>query len=77
MKIENDDHVTFYPDNGASAHMTGNGSIITNLQPYYGNDKVMVGTDTLLPITHIGSVRLTTTSADFLLKDILLVPQLK
>ncbi|GAA0184856.1 hypothetical protein LIER_32144 [Lithospermum erythrorhizon] len=77
MNIEDDDQVTFYPDSGASAHMTGNSSILTYLQPYYGNDKVMVGNDTLLPITHIGRVRLTTTSVDSLIKDVLLVLQLK
>ncbi|GAA0164673.1 hypothetical protein LIER_39831 [Lithospermum erythrorhizon] len=44
----------WYPDSGATSHMTGNLSLLQSVIPYSGSQKVMVGNDTLLTISHIG-----------------------
>ncbi|GAA0161340.1 hypothetical protein LIER_17678 [Lithospermum erythrorhizon] len=43
MQFDEDVGSTWYPDSGASAHMTGNPMLLHSLTPYYGSTKVMVG----------------------------------
>lgn len=52
---------------------------IGNLQvvlPYNGFDRLMVGNGHLLPITHIGTVTLSSSSSSIQLNDVLVVPNL-
>ncbi|XP_010456904.1 PREDICTED: uncharacterized protein LOC104738426 [Camelina sativa] len=67
----------WYPDSGATAHITNNVETLQSAQPYTGNDRVIVGNGDFLPITHIGSLPLQTLQGTFLpLKDVLVCPQM-
>lgn len=67
----------WFPDTGASAHVTGNPGKLTNLKPYKGNDAIMVGNGEILLITHIGETKINTDSSSIPLKNVLLVPNIK
>ncbi|GAA0159965.1 hypothetical protein LIER_38955 [Lithospermum erythrorhizon] len=59
----NDSHATeWFPDSGASSHMTGEIAsaqyLLSSISPYAGSTKVMVGNGVLLPITHIGYTKI-------------------
>ncbi|XP_010474502.1 PREDICTED: uncharacterized protein LOC104754040 [Camelina sativa] len=56
----------WYPDSGATSHITNNVETLQSAQPYNGDDRVMVGNGDFLPITHIGSVPLQTLQGTFL-----------
>ncbi|WMV51038.1 hypothetical protein MTR67_044423 [Solanum verrucosum] len=45
-------HTPWYVDTGASSHMTPNPSHLSSVQPYNGNDRVMVGNGNQLPISY-------------------------
>jgi hypothetical protein len=45
----------WYTDTGANSHMTSNPGNLDDSQSYIGNDHVMVGDGSLLPISHIGN----------------------
>ncbi|GAA0168607.1 hypothetical protein LIER_23283 [Lithospermum erythrorhizon] len=62
-----------YGQNGASAHMTGDISLLHSLVPYNGTTKVMIGNGVLLPISHIGTANISSLT----LSDVFLVPDLK
>ncbi|XP_019265375.1 PREDICTED: uncharacterized protein LOC109242937 [Nicotiana attenuata] len=73
MNLEEVQPTVWYPDSGASAHMTNNPSTLTSHTPYSGPSQVMVGDDTLLSIKSTGSSILPTTSMPLLLKKVLYV----
>ncbi|XP_010479820.1 PREDICTED: uncharacterized protein LOC104758627 [Camelina sativa] len=50
------------PDSGSSAHVTNTVQNLQQSQPYHGNDSVMVGDGSFLPITHTGSTSIASTS---------------
>lgn len=52
----------WYPDSGATAHVTNSTQRLNQSQPYYGSDSDMVGDGNYLPITHVGSAELASTS---------------
>ena len=66
----------WFPDSGASAHITNNTSQLQSAQPYLGNDQVMVGNGDFLPITHIGSIPLQVPQGILPLNDVLICPQI-
>ena len=43
-----------YVDNGATNHVTAYMESLVLINPYHGNEKVMVGNGKCLAITHIG-----------------------
>ncbi|KAL0800712.1 hypothetical protein Bca101_055887 [Brassica carinata] len=45
----------WYPDSGATAHVTNSTRNLQQSQPYHGSDTVMIGDGSYLPITHTGS----------------------
>lgn len=49
------DDSTWYPDTGASAHMTSNPGNLLSSSPYHGNEKICVGNGSLLPLQPPGS----------------------
>ena len=71
---QNSDWIT---DTGASTHITGDPGILENVIPYTGTDKVMVGDGNLLHISHIGNARIKAGSKPIILKNVLLVPNMK
>ncbi|KAH0773189.1 hypothetical protein KY290_010326 [Solanum tuberosum] len=76
MNLEKVHPTIWYPDSGASAHMTNNPSTLTSHTPYSGSSQVMVGDGTLLSINSTGSSILPTTSKPLVLKNVLYVPSL-
>ena len=60
---------------GATAHVTNSPQHLAFTQPYRGSDAVMIGDGNFLPITHVGSTDITSTSCTSLpLKDVLVCP---
>ena len=77
MKLSDQSQYTgqeWYPDSGASAHITNDGSQLQSAQPYLGNDQVIVGNGDYLPISHIGSIPLHTPKGILPLADVLVCP---
>jgi len=58
-------------DSGASHHVTADLNNLSLHTPYNGQDDVMLGDGSNLPISHIGSVSLPTSNTSFHLQDIL------
>lgn len=54
----------WYADSGASAHVTNSTAHLQQSQPYKGNDSVMIGDSSFLPITHTGSSSIASTSGN-------------
>ncbi|XP_019253790.1 PREDICTED: uncharacterized protein LOC109232473 [Nicotiana attenuata] len=76
MNVEEVQPTIWYPDSGASAHMTNDPSVLSSSTPYTGSSKVMVGNGHLLPISSVGSSILPTISKPLRLKNVLYVPLL-
>ncbi|KAJ1377724.1 Winged helix-like DNA-binding domain superfamily [Sesbania bispinosa] len=51
---EPEDSNAWIPDSGASAHMTYDAGILSNLRPYHGNKYVAIGNGVVLDISHTG-----------------------
>ncbi|CAA7025131.1 unnamed protein product [Microthlaspi erraticum] len=66
----------WYPDTGASAHVTSSAMHLQQSQPYSGSDSVMVADGNFLPITHTGSTVIGSTSGTLPLKDVLVCPDI-
>lgn len=64
-------------DIGASTHMMSHEGLLSNLTPYFGNDKVMVGNGSLLPITHTGTAQIGTGKNSLVIHNVVLVPDLE
>ncbi|OIT28917.1 hypothetical protein A4A49_65065, partial [Nicotiana attenuata] len=60
-------------DSGASTHMTNNSGNLSNLKPYNGNDKIIVGNGQELDITCVGKG----TISGLRMSEVLVVPKLK
>ncbi|CAL9021646.1 unnamed protein product, partial [Prunus brigantina] len=68
---------TWYPDTGATHHMTGSSSNLQNQQPYQGNNSVFLGNGDSLSISHTGSLPLPLGSHQFSLKNVFCLPSLR
>lgn len=66
----------WYPDSGVTAHITNSTQRLHHSHPYHGSDSVIVGDGSFLPITHVGSANLPSTSGNLPLKDILVCPDI-
>ncbi|GAB2268425.1 hypothetical protein Dimus_038716 [Dionaea muscipula] len=64
----------WYPDTGASHHMTPDPSLSDGMQPYTGTDSIIVGNGCGLPITSTGNVHITPTVT---LEKVLIVLQIQ
>lgn len=71
----NDQHL--YVDSGASAHMVNDPGKLDKIFSYKGHDKIFVGNGQKLDISHIENISIKTKYGPLLLKDVLVVPQLK
>ncbi|CAH9137000.1 unnamed protein product [Cuscuta epithymum] len=67
----------WYPDSGASAHMTSSEGILSNKSSYSGPMTVSVANGVNLPIANIGNIQLNTLSRPFSLNSVYHVPQIK
>ncbi|OMO82489.1 Reverse transcriptase, RNA-dependent DNA polymerase [Corchorus capsularis] len=64
-------------DTGASHHITSNLKNLSIVSDYEGNDEVIVGNGSGLPITHSGIVNLHCHDKSYKLRDVLCVPTMK
>lgn len=77
MAISENETDAWFPDTGATQHMTSNNGKSIHCQPYHGLDKIMVGNGHKLKITHIGDTVLHTDKNSVKLKNVLVVPEIK
>lgn len=66
----------WYPDTGATTHITNITQRLNQSQPYHGSYTVMIGDSSFFPITHIGSANLASSSGNLPLKDVLVCPDI-
>ncbi|KAL5703600.1 hypothetical protein ACHQM5_022129 [Ranunculus cassubicifolius] len=64
----------WYPDSGATHHMTGDPRPLQNQVPYTGADHVQLGNGATLPITHSGNIPLQIGSHSFQLRNVYHLP---
>lgn len=77
MSLEHGTHDKEWTANtSASAHMTENSDMLSNLCRYLGNDDVLIGDGSFHEITHIGDTIIHYGNSLIKLKDVLLVPDL-
>ena len=67
----------WYPDSGATVHVTSSTQSLQTAHPYEGQDAVMVGDGAYLPITHVGSSNITSTAGTIPLNEVLVCPDIK
>lgn len=63
-------------DSGASHHVTNDLNDLSQHNPYNGNEQLVIGDGTSLPITHIGSMYLNISDFPILLSNVLYVPKI-
>ena len=64
----------WYPDSGATSHMTNDPEGVDTPSLYSGNERVMVGNGQSLSISHTGSVSSLVPHSPLLLSNVLVVP---
>lgn len=64
----------WYADSGATAHISNSSAQLQSVQPYHGNNSVIVGNDEFLPITHVGSAVLSGDGGNIPLLNVLVCP---
>ncbi|KAE8690319.1 hypothetical protein F3Y22_tig00110895pilonHSYRG00027 [Hibiscus syriacus] len=69
-------HVKWFPDSGATHHVTGTTSALSSKQAYTGSGKVHLGDGSTISIAHVGTNILKTDYRDLLLDHILHVPNI-
>ncbi|KAL0788033.1 hypothetical protein Bca101_004279 [Brassica carinata] len=67
----------WYPDSGASAHITSNASNLQNSTPYHGLESIMVADGNYLPITHVGSTNLSVSTGSLPLNNVMVCPSVQ
>ncbi|KAE8655314.1 Coatomer subunit epsilon-1 [Hibiscus syriacus] len=65
----------WYPDSGATHHVSNDKAATSLGRPYSGKGKVYLGNGSTLPISHISNVPLTANTCD-LLKNVLCIPKI-
>ena len=66
----------WYPDSGATHHLTADMANLSTFSEYHGQDQVHVGNGNTLTIKHIGSSLLRTPHNSFQLTNMLHVPHI-
>ena len=61
---------------GATHHLAKDHTILSNVHPYLGTDQVTIGNGHTLPIAHTGKKQFSYSSYQFILQQVLHVPQL-
>ena len=68
---------TWFPDTGATHHMTGDPNALPHPQPYRGPNFVQLGNGDSLNITSTGTIPISLNSIPFSLRNVFLVPSLR
>src|SRR5436190_11404801 len=68
---------SWYPDTGASTHMTGDATLLQKRSSYGGPDSVQLGNGERLPVSHIGNTALSLGSSSFHLNNVYVVPSMR
>jgi len=72
------DNTTWYPDSGATHHMTSDlANLNLKTEEYGGSDHIRVGNGNTIPITHIGDAHISSPSFPFTLHNVLRVPNIQ
>jgi hypothetical protein len=72
------DNTTWYPDSGATHHMTSDlANLNLKTEEYGGSDHIRVGNGNTIPITHIGDAHISSSSFPFTLHNVLHVPNIQ
>lgn len=77
MHISNQSPREWYPDSGATSHITNSTANLDIANVYSGPENVMVGNGEFLPITHVGQSSLSTPSGKLPLQDVLVCPNIQ
>ncbi|KAF7142376.1 hypothetical protein RHSIM_Rhsim05G0026100 [Rhododendron simsii] len=77
MTISDGQDNAWFPDTGATQHMTSDYGKLQNCTPYFGSDKIMVGNGDTLHITHVGNASLNMGNKEIKLNNVLVVPEIK
>lgn len=77
MHISGQSGRKWYPDSGASVHITDSSEHLQTATPYNGPENIMVADGTYLPIIHVGSTTLPTPSGSLPLHDVLVCPDIQ
>ena len=77
LRMTDESGKEWYPDSGATTHVTSSTQNLHNAHSYEGNDDVMVGDGAYLPITHVGAANITSGSGTIPLKEVLVCPDIK
>lgn len=77
LRVADENGREWYPDFGVSAHVTSSTKNLQEAPPYEGSDVVMVGDVAFLPITHVGSAAISSSSCTLSLTDVLVCPVIK
>ena len=77
MHLASPSDPTWYPDTGATHHMTSDARTMTSATRYGSHDKVVVGSGEALPIAHTGNISFESGSFIFRLSQVLHVPAIK
>lgn len=76
MSIGSSDQQCF-PNTGATNHMTADAQSLGSRTEYLGNDHIVVGNGSQLPITHTGTTTIHTPFSSIPLRNVLCVPDIK
>ncbi|KAF8405029.1 hypothetical protein HHK36_009925 [Tetracentron sinense] len=77
MSIQDLGDTSWIPDTGATTHASNEPGKISNLIPYSGHNKLLMGDGSPLSITHTGTHHIRTPSKTLVLRDVLIVPCLE
>lgn len=77
IQLSNSQDAEWFPDTGASSHITAKAGNLTNLIPYHETDSVMIGNGKCLPISHIGEGKIYNGTTVLPSKNVLLAPTIK
>lgn len=67
----------WYPDSGATAHVTSSPEGLQNATQYHGLESIMVADGNNAPITHVGSTNLSVSTCSLPLNDVLVCPSVQ
>ncbi|XP_019414607.1 PREDICTED: uncharacterized protein LOC109326373 [Lupinus angustifolius] len=72
-------HITWYPDSGATNHLTADASLVHEPVESFGHDQIYMGNDTRIPIKSVGNSSFTSnlnSNITISLHNLLLVPSI-
>ncbi|AAD21687.1 Strong similarity to gi/3600044 T12H20.12 protease homolog from Arabidopsis thaliana BAC gb/AF080119 and is a member of the reverse transcriptase family PF/00078 [Arabidopsis thaliana] len=77
LRVSDDTGKEWHPDSAATAHVTSSTNGLQSATEYEGDDAVLVGDGTYLPITHTGSTTIKSSNGKIPLNEVLVVPNIQ